>query len=185
MPQIEVIFDIDANGILHVSAVDKGTGKQQKISITNASGLSEDEVNRMKEDAERNAEADRKAKEEAETRNQLEGIVFSTEKVLKEQESKFEEADRKIVQDMVDDGKAAIESGDNARIKSTLEKFNQNTQLQQIMAKLYQSDAGGATGTDGFTGEPGATPPPDPAKSNFDDNVVDAEVEDVDDSKKK
>jgi molecular chaperone DnaK len=85
MPQIEVTFDIDANGILHVSATDKGTGKEQKISITNASGLSEDEVNSMKEDAEKNAEADKQGQGRlAETRNQLDNIVFSTEKVLKE-----------------------------------------------------------------------------------------------------
>jgi molecular chaperone DnaK len=83
MPQIEVTFDIDANGILHVSATDKGTGKEQKISITNASGLSDDEVSKMKEDAERNAEEDARAKESAETRNQLDNVVFGTEKVLK------------------------------------------------------------------------------------------------------
>lgn len=182
VPQVEVTFDIDANGILHVSATDKGTGKEQKISITNASGLSEDEVNRMKEDAEKNAETDRKAKEMAETRNQLDTVVFSTEKLLNENGDKFSDADKATVQGIVDEGKKALESNDGDQMKAALEKINQNQELQQIMAKLYQEQAPQG-GTDGP--QPEATSGPEPASSaHEDDNVVDAEVEDVDESKK-
>jgi molecular chaperone DnaK len=187
MPQIEVTFDIDANGILHVSAVDKGTGKEQKISITNASGLSEDEVKRMKEDAERNAETDRKAKEAAETRNQLDTVVFSTDKVLKESGDKFSDSDKSLIQGLVDEGKQALESNDADRIKAALDKINNSQELQQAMARLYQEQA--AAGA-----QPGAGPQPGPeggadsgasGGSTGDDNVVDAEVEDVDDNNRK
>ena len=182
VPQIEVTFDIDANGILHVSATDKGTGKAQKISITNASGLSDDEVKRMREDAERNAETDKKAKEAAEARNQLDSVVFGTEKVLKENESKFSEADRKLVQDLVDEGKAALESNDADRIQAALEKLNNNPELQQVMARLYQQDA--AAGQPGSGPQPQAGAQQGGAGKSDDDNVVDAEVEDVDNDRK-
>jgi molecular chaperone DnaK len=183
VPQIEVTFDIDANGILHVSATDKGTGKEQKISITNASGLDESEVEKMKQDAERNAEADKQAKEAAESRNQLDSVVFGTEKVLKENEDKFSDADKKVVQDLVDEGKKALESNDADQIKAALEKINNNEELQQIMAKMYQEQAAAA----GAAPE-GAGPQPEAAAGDAgakpaDDNVVDAEVEDVDESK--
>jgi molecular chaperone DnaK len=185
IPQIDVTFDIDANGILHVSATDKGTGKEQKISITNASGLDEAEVNKMREDAERNAEADKAAKESAEARNQLDSVVFGTEKVLKENEDKFNDADKKVIQDMVDEGKKALESNDAEQIKAALEKLNNNQELQQIMARMYQEQAAAA----GAAPE-GAGPQPEAAAGDTgagsapaDDNVVDAEVEDVDDSK--
>ncbi|MGC9450726.1 MAG: molecular chaperone DnaK [Oceanipulchritudo sp.] len=185
VPQIEVTFDIDANGILHVSATDKGTGKAQKISITNASGLSEDEVTRMKEDAERNAEADRMAKEAAETRNQLDNVVFGTEKVLTESGDKFSESDRKLVQGLVDEGKKALESNDAAQMKAALEKINNSQELQQAMSRLYQEQAGAPGG-------PEAGPQPEAAAGGAgaststagDDNVVDAEVEDVEDNRK-
>jgi len=185
MPQIEVTFDIDANGILHVSATDKGTGKEQKISITNASGLSEDEVNKMKEDAEKNAETDRKAKDRAETRNQLDTVVFSTEKVLKESGDKFSESDKTLIQGLVDEGKAALESNDGDQMKAALDKINNSQELQQAMAKLYQEQAGAA----GAEGASGPQPTEDPASggesaSSGDDTVVDAEVEDVDEEKK-
>ncbi|NBD37448.1 MAG: molecular chaperone DnaK [Verrucomicrobia bacterium] len=186
-PQIEVTFDIDANGILHVSAVDKGTGKEQKISITNASGLSEDEVNKMKEDAEKNAESDKQAKELAENRNQLDTVVFSTEKLLNESGDKLSDAEKATVQGIVDEGKKALESEDLGEVKAALEKINNNTELQQIMTKLYQGEAqeqqpqGGA----------GPEPSPEDAGSasaestqSGEDNVVDAEVEDVDENKK-
>ena len=185
-PQIEVTFDIDANGILHVSAVEKGTGKEQKISITNASGLNEDEVNRMKEDAEKNAETDKQAKELAETRNQLDTVVFSTEKLLNESGDKLSETEKSTVQSVVDEGKKALESEDLEEVKAALEKINNNTELQQIMAKLYQGEAqeqgptAGAQETSG--GEGGSQESAETSGGN--DNVVDAEVEDVDENKK-
>ena len=183
MPQIEVTFDIDANGILHVSATDKGTGKEQKISITNASGLSEDEVSKMKEDAEKNAEADKKAREAAETRNQLDNVVFGTEKVLKESADKFSDSDKKLVQDLVDEGKKALESNDADQMKAALDKINNSQELQQAMARLYQDQAGAQAGAG-----PQPGPAPDAGEgataSSGDDNVVDAEVEDVEDNRK-
>ncbi len=185
-PQIEVTFDIDANGILHVSAVEKGTGKEQKISITNASGLNEDEVNRMKEDAEKNAETDKQAKELAETRNQLDTVVFSTEKLLNESGDKLSETEKSTVQSVVDEGKKALESENLEEVKAALEKINNNTELQQIMAKLYQGEAqeqgptAGAQETSG--GEGGSQESAETSGGN--DNVVDAEVEDVDENKK-
>jgi molecular chaperone DnaK len=182
VPQIEVTFDIDANGILHVSATDKGTGKEQKISITNASGLSEDEINSMKEDAEKNAEADKQAKELAESRNQLDTVVFSTEKLITESGDKLSESDKALVQGLVDEGKKALESNDGAQIKAALEQFNTNQELQQVMTRLYQDQAGAQADPGATTpeGEPSSSTASQPA----DDTVVDAEVEDVDESKK-
>ena len=181
MPQIEVTFDIDANGILHVSATDKGTGKKQHISITNASGLSEDEVNRMKEDAERNAEADAKSKESAEVRNQLDNVVFGTEKVLKESADKFSDADKNLIQGLVDEGKKALESNDAGQMKAALEKINNSQEMQQAIARMYQEQAA-AAGAEGGAGQAGPAPEAEPS-SAADDNVVDAEVEDVDEKK--
>jgi molecular chaperone DnaK len=182
MPQIEVTFDIDANGILHVSATDKGTGKEQKISITNASGLSDDEVSKMKEDAERNAEEDARAKESAETRNQLDNVVFGTEKVLKESGDKFSDSDKTLIQGLVDEGKKALESNDADEMKAALEKINSNEEMQQAMARLYQEQAA-AAGAEGAGPQAGPAPEPETAGATADDNVVDAEVEDVDESK--
>jgi molecular chaperone DnaK len=184
VPQIEVTFDIDANGILHVSATDKGTGKEQKISITNASGLSEDEVSKMKEDAEKNAAEDKMAKESAEARNHLDSVVFGTEKVLKESGDKFSDSDRELVQGLVDEGKAALESNDSARIKAALEKINNSQELQQAMSRLYQEQGAAGAGPEAGP-QPGAgAQSSESASSEADDNVVDAEVEDVDDSNK-
>mgnify|MGYP000486190746 CR=1 FL=1 len=176
VPQIEVTFDIDANGILHVSAADKGTGKKQKISITNASGLSDDEVTKMKEDAERNADADKAAKVAAETRNQLDNVVFGTEKVLKESGDKFSDEDKSLIQGLVDEGKKALESDDAEQIKAALEKINNSQELQQAMARMYQEQATAGAGPEG------AGPQPE-AGAQADDNVVDAEVEDVEENK--
>jgi molecular chaperone DnaK len=180
-PQIEVTFDIDANGILHVSAVDKGTGKQQKISITNASGLSEDEIKRMRDDAERNAETDRLAREAAETRNQLDSLVFSTEKLVKDNGAKLADADRSLIEGLVKEGRAALDANDNARIKAALDKLQNNPEMQQAIARMYQPAEGAANA--GASGpQPGQSGQADGTAG--DDNVVDAEVEDVTDSSK-
>jgi molecular chaperone DnaK len=184
VPQIEVTFDIDANGILHVSATDKGTGKEQKISITNASGLSDDEVSKMQEDAERNADADKAAKEAAESRNQLDNVVFGTEKVLKENGDKFSDEDKTLIQGLVDEGKKALESDDAEQIKVALEKINNSQELQQAMARMYQEQAAaGGAGPEGAGPQPGDGPQDAGAGAQADDNVVDAEVEDVEENK--
>lgn len=187
VPQIEVTFDIDANGILHVSAVDKGTGKEQKISITNASGLNEEEVNKMKEDAERNAEADRVAKEKAETHNQLDSVVFSTEKLYNENKDKFSEAEQKTISELLEEGKNALNSDDLDQMKAALDKINNNSEMQQAIARMYQEQQPGA----GAEGAAGAQAGPEAegtsqgqSSGSDDDNVVDAEVEDVPEDKK-
>ncbi len=184
VPQIEVTFDIDANGILHVSAVDKGTGKEQKISITNASGLSEDEVKKMKEDAERNAEADKQAKEKVEARNQLDGVVFSTEKLLTDNKDKFSEEEQTLIKGLVEEGKKALESDDLEQIKAATEKINNSSELQAAVARMYQ-EAGGAAGAEGPMPEGPESSDSSRSQQAADDNVVDAEVEDVADEDKK
>jgi molecular chaperone DnaK len=183
MPQIEVTFDIDANGILHVSAKDKGTGKEQKITITNASGLSESEIEKMKEDAERNADADKKAKEMAEARNELDTLVFSTEKLLNENGDKFSATDKSLIEGLVKDGKDALESNDGEKIKAALEALRNNPQMQEAVSRMYQEAA--AAGGAGAPPPPGAEDAPQGESSSKrnDDDVVDAEVEDVTDKK--
>lgn len=187
VPQIEVTFDIDANGILHVSAMDKGSGKEQKISITNASGLSEDEVNKMKEDAERNAEADSKAKAVAESRNQLDNTVFGIEKLLKDSGDKMSEEERNSIQSIIDEAKGAMESNDADAMKAALEKINSNQELQQIMQRVMQAQAGENApppGAGEFSG--GSAQEESSEFSNAEEaDVVDAEVEDVDSDEKK
>jgi molecular chaperone DnaK len=179
VPQIEVTFDIDANGILHVSAKDKGTGKEQKITITNASGLSEAEVEQARKDAESHAEEDRKAKEKVEAKNQLDNVVFSTEKLLSENGDKFSDDDKKHIEGLLADAKKTLEDGDADAMKAALEKINGDQQLQQAVAKMYQEAAGaeGAAGPQGGAAQGGAAKDSDP-------DVVDAEVEDVTDSRK-
>jgi molecular chaperone DnaK len=179
-PQIEVTFDIDANGILHVSAVDKGTGKQQQISITNASGLNDEEIKRMREDAERNAEADKIAREAAETRNQLDSAVFSADKLVRESGDKLEAGERDEIQQLVDAGRKALDSNDRDAIRDALEKINNSNVLMQAMAKAHQAGAAsGGTGSPPPTGQNTGS-----SKQRQDDgDVVDAEVEDISDNK--
>ncbi|MFP4540154.1 MAG: molecular chaperone DnaK [Opitutales bacterium] len=181
VPQIEVTFDIDANGILHVSAKDKGTGKEQKISITNASGLSKDEVEQARKDAEAHAEEDRKAKEGAETRNQLDSVVFSTEKLVQENGDKFAADDKSHIEGLVKEGKDALEANDPDQMKAVLEKINGDEKMQQAVAKMYQ-DAAGQAGAEGAA--PGAEAGGQTSSKNEDPNVVDAEVEDVTEDKR-
>ena len=177
VPQIEVTFDIDANGILHVSAKDKGTGKEQKISITGASGLSEAEVEQARKDAELHAEEDRKAKEVAEARNTLDSVVFSTQKLIDENGDKFSDDDKSHIQSLITEGKEALESNDADRMKAALEKINSDKRMQEAVAKMYQETAGAGQTAGGA--EAGAQ-----NNSSSDPDVVDAEVEDVTDAKK-
>jgi molecular chaperone DnaK len=172
VPQVEVTFDIDANGMVNVSAKDKGTGKEQKISITSSSGLSKDEVDRMMREAEANAAEDKTRKEEIETRNQADQAVYAAEKMLKETGDKLSASDKQPVVAAMDEVKKALEKNDAAAIKSALERM---TSAQHKLAEvLYKQAApGSAPGADG-----GAAPGPDAPKSD----IIDAEV--VDDGKK-
>jgi molecular chaperone DnaK len=170
VPQIEVTFDIDANGIVNVSAVDKGTGKSQAMTITGGSALSKDEIDRMVSDAEAHADEDRQRREAAETRNQAESLVHQTEKVLSENGDKVPAEVKDKVQGSLDDLKKALQGDDTEAVKSAVEKLATDSQElgQAIYSQAQASDAAGAA-------DEGAT-------SGGDDDVVDAEI--VDDDKK-
>jgi len=171
VPQIEVTFDIDANGMVNVSARDKGTGKEQKITITSSSGLNKDEVDRMMREAEAHAAEDKARKEEIETRNQADQSVYGAEKMLKEMGDKIPASERQPVEAAIDEVKKAIEKNDAAAIKSGLEKL---TSAQHKLAEtLYKQSAPGA-GPEGGGAAPGSEPPKG--------DVIDAEV--VDEGKK-
>ncbi len=186
MPQIEVTFDIDANGILNVTAKDKWTWKEQKITIQGSSWMSDEEVEKMKADAESHAEDDKKKKEFAESRNQLDGSIFQAEKLLKDAWDKAEEADKKAVEEAIAEAKKAFEKED-----ATKEEFDKayedlSQKMQTIWQKLYQ--AAWAQWWDAWTE---AWPDVQDVKpddwvnvKNADWDVVDAEVEDKNDDKK-
>ncbi|NMO02693.1 molecular chaperone DnaK [Gordonia sp. TBRC 11910] len=168
VPQIEVTFDIDANGIVHVTAKDKGTGKENSIRIQDGSGLSKDEIDRMIKDAEAHAEEDRKRREEAETRNQAESLVHQTEKFLKENEDKVSAEVKGKVEAAVAEANDALKGGDTTAIKNAIEKLSTESQaLGQEIYAAAQAEAAAADGAAaGGAGAAGA------------DDVVDAEVVD-------
>jgi molecular chaperone DnaK len=177
VPQIEVTFDIDANGIVHVTAKDKGTGKENTIKIQEGSGLSKEEIDRMIKDAEAHAEEDRKRREEADIRNQAETLVYQTEKFVKEQReaeggSKVPEDTLNKVDAAVAEAKTALGGSDIPAIKSAMEKLGQESQaLGQAIYEATQAESNQAGGPGGA--EPGGT-------SGSADDVVDAEVVDDD-----
>lgn len=175
MPQIEVTFDIDANGILNVSAKDTGTGKEQKITITASSGLSDEEIEQMVKDAEANAEEDKQKREEVENRNQADSLVYETEKNLNEFGDKIDDATKEKVNAAVERVKQALEANNNPEIKASSDDLMQL--WHEASAQIYQQAAGA---------EPGADPEGDPsAESAPEGDVVDAEYEVVDEDEKK
>ncbi len=185
VPQIEVTFDIDANGILHVSAKDLGSGKEQKISITGSSGLSKEEVERMQRDAEAHAEEDKKAKEAIEIKNNADTLAYQCEKQLKDLGDKVPEDKKKSVEDAIAKVREAINANDTDAMKRTYEDLQ--NKFQEISADLYKQAAAGAGPTPGA--EAGGGPGPQaeaqtegPRKDQGD--VVDAEFEVVDEDKK-
>jgi molecular chaperone DnaK len=137
VPQVEVTFDIDANGILHVSAKDLGTGKEQKITITASSGLSKDEVEKMRKDAELHADEDRRRKEEIEARNEGDNAVYRSEKMLKESADKISNDDKLKIETTAGALKEALKATDVAAIKSATEKLNEA--WQAVSAELYKA----------------------------------------------
>jgi molecular chaperone DnaK len=179
-PQIEVTFDIDANGILHVTAKDLGTGKDQKITIQGSSGLTKDEVEKMTREAEANAAEDAKRKEAAEAKNQLDTTIYQLEKTLKDAGDKLPADVKGKIETALSDAKKDLESNDVARMKAGLEN------LQKVGAELYQQAqaAAGAAGAqpNAAAGEPAASEPKKAKKA--DGKVVDADVEIVDEDKK-
>jgi molecular chaperone DnaK len=176
VPQVEVTFDIDANGILNVSAQDKATGKQQNITITSSSGLTKDEIDRMMKEAESNAAEDAKHKEQIEVRNQTDSLVYSTERSLGEHGSKLAEADRKAIEDALGEAKDALKTEDLERMKRAQDTLMKAA--QKIGEVMYQESQ--AQGQPGGAGAGNAGARPGGPKEG---EVVDAEFEDLGDKK--
>jgi molecular chaperone DnaK len=176
VPQIEVTFDIDANGIVHVSAKDMGTGKEQSMTITGGSALPKDDIDRMVKDAEAHAEEDRKRREEAETRNQAETLVYQTEKFVKDNDEKLPADVKDKVNTAINEANEALKGNDIAAIRAAMEKLA--TESQALGTALYQQAGAGATGDGAQPGGPGAT-----SGSGRTDDVVDAEIVDEDSKK--
>src|SRR5205809_2298263 len=177
MPQIEVTFDIDANGILHVSAKDLGTGKEQKIAITASSGLAKDEVEKMRKDAELHAEEDRQQREEIETRNEADNAVYRSEKMLKDNADKLSGDDKARIEKAIGEVKDALKGSDAAAVKSASEKLNEA--WQAVSAELYKAAAEKAKAG---KARAGGEPKDDSGKSDSgksdDGPIIEAEVGD-------
>lgn len=176
VPKIEVTFDIDANGIVHVKAKDLGTGKEQKITITSSGGLKQDEIDRMVKDAEANAAADKAKKEEIEVKNNAESLVYQAEKALKDFEGKGDAAILEQVKTAKDKLKATIEGGDVEAIKKDSEELTKP--LYELSTKMYEQAQAAQQAA-------GAQPGAEGAQQKSDDNVVDADYTVVDDDKDK
>jgi len=184
VPQIEVTFDIDANGILNVGAKDKGTGKEQNIVIKSSSGLEKEEVEKMKREAEAHAEEDRKARDLIEKRNKADALVYNVERTLKEHGDKISAADRTKIEDAVKEVREALKGEDAPRIEKTSEALTQASYA--IAQMLYQQTGEGAGATAGAGARAGAGPDggggsgprgaPHGSKAKGDD-VIDAEYE--------
>jgi molecular chaperone DnaK len=174
VPQIEVTFDIDANGIVHVSAKDRATGKEQSMTITGQSSLGKDQIDQMVRDAESHADEDRRRRDEAEARNNADTLVYQTEKLLREQGEKISGDEKESVEKALTDLKAALGGTDVELIKTTTERL-MNTS-QNFTQKLYEQASAADRDYQQNPGSGGSTPPPS------DDDVVDAEIVDEDKS---
>jgi molecular chaperone DnaK len=172
IPQVEVSFDIDKNGIVNVRAKDLGTNKEQTITIKSSTGLSDEEIEKMVKEAEINAEADQKRKEEVELRNEADQLVFTTEKTVKDLEGKVDEAEVQKANEAKDELKAAIEKNDLDEIRAKKDALQEI--VQNLSVKLYEEAAKQAQAAGGAEGE---------GNKDKDDNVVDAEFEEVKDDK--
>src|SRR5947199_498950 len=182
MPQIEVTFDIDANGILNVSAKDLGTGKEQKIEIKASSGLTEDEDDRKVKDAEANAADDKAKREEIDARNQLDSMVYQIEKMLRESGDKISGSERGEVENALADAKTALESNDKAQMDRAREALTQAS--HKLAEQMYKATQPGPGAGAGPTPEAGAGPQPGgDGQAKKDEGVIDAEYVDVEDKK--
>jgi len=178
VPQIEVTFDIDANGILNVAAQDKATGKQQNITITASSGLTKDEIERMVKEAEANSAEDTKRKQEIEVRNQTDSLVYSTERTLGEHGAKLAESDRKAIDDALAEAREALKGEDIERMKRAQESLSRAShKLAEIMYREAQTQ-----GQPAGSGAPGGQS--QGASGPKEGEVVDADFEDLGDKKK-
>ena len=181
IPQIEVTFDIDANGILNVSAKDTGTGKEQAIQIQSSSGLNEDDIERMKKDAESHAEEDKKKREIIEERNKADSLLYQTETTLKEHGDKLPADERTKIEEAMEDLRKVKDGDDVAEIKTKSEAMmNASHAIAQMLYQQAQQQQAA-----GPEADPGASAGPQPGDEKKDDNVVDADFEVVDDDKDK
>jgi len=184
VPQVEVTFDIDANGILNVTAKDRATNNEQKITITSSSGLAKDEVEKMAKDAESHAAEDRSQRDQIEARNRADAMIYSVEKTLKEHRSKISDAEAREIETAIEETKKAMSENDAAKLNAATDKLTQAShKLAEAMYKSAQPDASGAAGAAGAGGN-GAAGGPDNSQKPKDD-VVDAEFVDVDPKDKK
>ena len=181
VPQIEVNFDIDANGILNVSARDKATGKQQSIVIKASSGLSEDEIKKMVKDAEAHAEEDRKAKELVEARNRAENLVHASRKSLKELGDKVDAGEKNDIESAIKDVEEAIKGDDRSVIEDKTAKLSEVA--GKLAERIYKQNAEQPQAAGDTDSAAGASAPGDGAGDGK-ENVVDAEFEEVDNNKK-
>jgi molecular chaperone DnaK len=175
VPQIEVTFDIDANGILHVSAKDKATGKEQSIQIKASSGLSDEEIQQMVKDAEAHAEDDRKFHELIDVRNQADGLIHATNKSLKDLGDKVEESEKKDIEAAIEELQEVMKGDDKAAIEAKTQALGEKS--GKLAERVYKEQAA-AEGSEAPAG--GET-----ASANADDDVVDAEFEEVKDADQK
>ncbi|MBR3371863.1 MAG: molecular chaperone DnaK [Rhodobacteraceae bacterium] len=173
MPQIEVTFDIDANGIVNVSAKDKGTGKEQKITIQASGGRSDDDIEKMVKDAEANAEADKKRRELVEAKNQAESLIHSTEKAVEEHKDKVDPTTVEAIELAIAALKETVESEDAGKIKSGIQNVTEAS--MKLGEAIYKAQADAAEGADADSDEP----------RSVDDDIVDADFEDLGDNKRK
>jgi molecular chaperone DnaK len=185
-PQIEVTFDIDANGILNVSAKDKATNKEQKITITASSGLTKEEAEKMRAEAETHSEDDRRRMEEVESRNQLDGIMYQAEKMIRENREKLAESDVKSAEDAIEEAKKAISEGGTSRIRSAKENLEKS--LHKIAEILYKANQAQPGAEQAAGASAGAAASGGSSSSGAQDkkpgDVIDAEYVDVDESKR-
>ncbi len=182
LPQIEVTFDIDANGILNVSAKDLGTGREQKITITSSSGLNKDEVERMTKEADLHAEADRRRREEVEVKNRADSLVYSVEKTMKENRDKISETDAKAIDAALEEAKRAIQEGDVSHINAAVERLT--TASHKLAEAMYKQASTSPPAPEAAAGS-GASPAGGArGKAKGEGEVIDAEVVDADEKKK-
>ena len=182
VPQIEVTFDIDANGILNVSAKDLGTGKEQKISITGSSGLTKEEIDKMQREAESHAEEDRKAKEAIELRNNADNLAYQCEKQLKDLGDKLDGATKTSVEDAISKVREALKGNDNDAVKSAFDALQ--AKFQEVSSELYKK-ASAQAGPQPGPSQGGPSAEAEAGGEKKDSDVVDAEFEMVDEDKKK
>jgi len=179
VPQIEVTFDIDANGIVHVSAKDMATGKEQSIRITASSGLSKEEIDGMIKDAQTHAEEDKKRKELVEVRNEADTIIYSIEKSLSEFGEKISESEKSTIQGNISEMRKAMEGEDVEAIRTKIQELNKAS--HKFAEEMYKQTSKGQTGPEAGA-QPSGQETPEAGKPN--ENVVDADFEEVDKDKK-